>query len=179
MSIRRVVTGHNASGKSVVVSDGAPPRSVEFKHVPGMSAALVWETTTGQQVGGHPIDRTPTASWVPGAGGTNLMFVTFPPDAVMARPGLDPMAAGVEYMQNLPGLAEKFEMESPGMHTTDSVDYAVVLDGEVCLELDDGQLVTLKQHDAVVQNGTRHAWRNRSDRPVTMLFVLTAATRSR
>ncbi|QFZ85167.1 cupin domain-containing protein [Variovorax paradoxus] len=179
MNIRRVVTGHSDAGKSVVVSDGPPPRSVDFKHVPGMSASLMWETTTGQQVGASAVDGTPSSSWMPGVGGTNLMMLVFPPDSVMADPSFDAFAAGMEYVQNLPGLAEKFERDSPGMHTTDTVDYAVVLDGEICLELDDGQVVSLKKHDVVVQNGTRHAWRNRSDRPVTMLFVLTGAVRSR
>jgi quercetin dioxygenase-like cupin family protein len=64
------------------------------------------------------------------------------------------------------------------MHTTDSVDYDVVLDGEIVLELDDGQTVQLYKHDVVVQHGTRHAWRNVSDRPVTTLFVLVGAKRA-
>jgi uncharacterized cupin superfamily protein len=105
------------------------------------------------------------------------MVVTFPPDAVMMSSSFDPAAAGGEYMQVLPGLAEKFEMESPGMHTTDSVDYAVLLDGEIHLELDDGAAKKLAPRDVVIQNGTRHAWRNKSDKPATMLFVLVGAKR--
>ena len=103
--------------------------------------------------------------------------VVFPPDSVMQRPEFDPMAAGAEYMEHLPNLADKFEVDAPGMHKTDTVDYAIVLDGEVWLELDDGKATRLGKHDVVVQNGTRHAWRNRSDKPVTMLFVLTGASR--
>jgi hypothetical protein len=57
------------------------------------------------------------------------MFVTFPPDSVMMTPAFDPAAAGGEYMQVVPGLAEKFEMDNPGMHTTDTVDYGVLIDG--------------------------------------------------
>jgi quercetin dioxygenase-like cupin family protein len=63
------------------------------------------------------------------------------------------------------------------MHTTDTVDYGIVLEGEVWLELDDGQQIHLHPHDVVVQNGTRHAWRNRSDKPVRMAFVLIGARR--
>ena len=77
------------------------------------------------------------------------MFITFPPDSVMMSPSFDPAAAGGEYMQVLPGLAEKFEMESPGMHTTDSVDYGVLIEGEIHLELDDGatkKLATRRGH---------------------------------
>ncbi|MGJ7542539.1 cupin domain-containing protein [Variovorax sp. LT1R16] len=105
------------------------------------------------------------------------MIITFPPDSVMTGPDFDPAAAGGEYVQKLPGLAKRFEMESPGMHTTDSVDYGMLLEGELHLELDDGQSKALKVHDLVVQNGTRHAWRNRSDRPATILFVLVGAAR--
>ena len=70
-----------------------------------------------------------------------------------------------------PGIAERFEPDNPGMHTTDSVDYIVVLAGEVWLELDDGRLTRLRAGDTVVQNGTRHAWRNRGTEPVTLAVV--------
>ena len=57
------------------------------------------------------------------------------------------------------------------MHTTESVDYAIVLEGEIWLELDNDELVQLARGDVVVQNGTRHAWRNRSNEPATLAFV--------
>jgi quercetin dioxygenase-like cupin family protein len=63
------------------------------------------------------------------------------------------------------------------MHTTDSVDYVVVLDGQVWLELDDGKLTHLRAGDTVVQNGTRHAWRNLADEPVTLAVVQVGANR--
>ena len=68
-------------------------------------------------------------------------------------------------------------MATPGMHTTDSVDYGVVLDVEVWLELDDGRLARLGQGDTVAQNGTRHAWRNLGEVSVTMPFVHVGARR--
>ena len=61
------------------------------------------------------------------------------------------------------------------MHKTNTVDYAVVYDGEIWLELDDAETVHLKKGDVVVQNGTRHAWRNKGTAPVTMLFFLNGA----
>ena len=139
MHIRRIVTGHDRTGKSVFVSDSAAPRTTEFKHVPGFVASLLWETAPGASVPAAEGDPAVSAgSWTPSPGGTNLMFITFPPDAVMMSPSFDPAAAGGEYMQVLPGLAEKFEMDNPGMHTTDSIDYGVLLEGEIHLELDDG-----------------------------------------
>jgi len=180
MDTRRIVTGHSAAGKSVFVSDTTAPRNHKFKHVPGFETALVWSTEPGGVVpasGGDPAEQA--TSWVPQADGTRLMVVTFPPDSVMASPDFDPAAARGEYMQAIPGLAERFEMESPGMHTTDTVDYAVLLDGELHLELDDGQSKKLVRHDIVVQQGTRHAWRNLSTAPATILFILVGAERKR
>jgi hypothetical protein len=94
----------------------------------------------------------------------------FPPDIVYGDPGFDPMAAGAENEEIVPGLAERFEPDAPGMHTTDSVDYGIVLDGHPVLELDDGQTKSLNPGDIVVQNGTRHAWRNPTDTPTTILL---------
>lgn len=178
MSYRRVVTGHGPDGKSVFKSDAPAPRSTAFRHVPGFVTTLIWDTPPGASVpAGDGDPSVSAASWVPPAGGTNLMFVTFPPDSVMMSADFNPMEAGSEYMQVLPGLAEKFEMDHPGMHTTDTVDYGVLVDGELHLELDDGVTKKLAPRDVVIQNGTRHAWRNKSDRPATMLFVLVGAHR--
>ena len=179
MQVRRVVVHTDADGRSKVQIDAPAARSTPLQTVPGFHPTMVWATAPGDTVGQGPVeDCTPTlTSWVPGPGGTRLMVVTFPPDSVMARPEFDPAAFGAEFGALLPGLAECFEMEHPGMHRTDSVDYDVVLDGEITLELDDGQCVPLQRHDVVVQHGTRHAWRNTSDRPATMLFVLVGAAR--
>ena len=69
------------------------------------------------------------------------------------------------------------EVEHPGMHTTGTIDYGVVISGEIWLELDDRAEVHLKQGDCVVQNGTRHAWRNKSVEPCIMAFVMVGAKR--
>ncbi len=179
MKVRRVVTGIGPEGRSGVVLDAAAPRTFEYSSVPGFASALIWSTPAKATVGrGTPRDDSPQATFVPGPGETRLLIVTFPPDAVMMRSDFDPAAFGAEFAANAPGLAERFEMDHPGMHTTDSIDYDVVLEGEIVLELDDGKQVTLRPHDVVVQNGTRHAWRNRSDKPAKILFVLVGAPRS-
>ena len=113
---------------------------------------------------------------MPGVGGTTLFVITFPPDSVFMRPHFDPAAAGAESMTRLPGLAEKFEPENPGMHVTPTVDYDIVLEGELWLELDDGKVVHLRQGDVVVQYGARHAWRNRGDSSAKLAAVLIGAT---
>jgi hypothetical protein len=178
METRRIVTGHSLTGKSVFVSDMSAPRTTEFKHVPGFVTSLVWETPPQPSL--PPPEGDPAVSalwWVPRPGGTNLMFITFPPDSVMMSSSFDAAAAQAEYMRVLPGLAEKFEIDNPGMHATETIDYGMLLDGELYLELDDGESKKLEPRDVVIQNGTRHAWRNKSDKPATMLFVLIGAQR--
>jgi mannose-6-phosphate isomerase-like protein (cupin superfamily) len=93
----------------------------------------------------------------------------------MAHPRFDPVAAGKEYAEKLPGLAELFEQDCPGMHTTTTIDYDVVLEGSLTVEFDDGRMVDISAGDVVVQHGTRHAWRNRGTKPAKMLFVLIGA----
>jgi mannose-6-phosphate isomerase-like protein (cupin superfamily) len=177
MNVRRVVTG-KVGGKSAVISEGGSRRSRVFKNIPGQTAALLWSTsavpnapTDGADVVAEKTSYVPTQP-----GETRLMIVTFPPDAVMMS--IDPVAGFQEFAEHIPDLAAAMEPDSPGMHTTQTVDYGIVLDGEVWLELDDGKQVHLKPHDVVVQNGTRHAWRNKSDRPVKIAFVLIGAKKS-
>lgn len=176
MALRRIVTGRDSTGKSVFASDGEPTNATKFQHVPGMEAVLVWETKPEDQLPCDGADlTTQCTSWVPQPGGTNLLVITFPPQPSTMPTPEQLQAAGAEAARIMPGLAEKFEPDAPGMHTTDSVDYGILLSGELELELDDGQVRSLKPHDIVVQNGTRHAWRNKSGQPATMLFVLTGA----
>lgn len=179
MKIRRVVAGVGPDGRATVLSDGVAPRHAEYQSLPGFASALLWATPAVPVLGGGPVvDATPDAAFVPAAGGTCLMMVTFPPDATMARADFDPMAYGAEAMRLAPGLAETFEPDHPGFHATPTIDYDIVLDGEITLELDDGREVLLRQHEVAVQHGNRHAWRNKSDRPATMLFVLIGAQRA-
>lgn len=176
MQVRRVVTGLDAGGRAVVVSDGPPPRSHDLAHVPGMSQAMLWATAPGEPLPLDGTDPTPLVlSQVPLPGGTSFLIVRFPPDSVYADPSFDASAAEAEQRIASPGIVELFEPDNPGMHTTDSVDYVVVLSGEVWLELDDGQFAHLRTGDTVVQNGTRHAWRNLGTEPVTLAVVQVGA----
>lgn len=174
MSVRRVVTG-KSGGKSKIVSDGGTRRSRAFKNIPGQTAALLWSTPATPAL---PIDGTDVISeqstYLPNhPGETRLIVVTFPPDSVMMN--IDPVAGFQEFAEHVPDLAAAMEPESPGMHTTQTIDYGIVLEGEVWAEVDDGKQVHLEAQDIIVQNGTRHAWRNKSDKPVKIAFVLIGA----
>jgi hypothetical protein len=164
----------NLDGKSVVRSDDRM-QAYEFKSVPGYEHTLVWvDPSTPNLPSGQGFVRYP-ASVVPGPGGTSLHFVTFPPTSVLTEPSFDGEAARREALVRLRGLADHFEEEDPAMHKTNTVDYAVVYEVEIWLELDDAKNVHLKKGDVVVQNGTRYAWRNEGTAPVTMLFFLSGA----
>lgn len=172
--MRRVVTGHNSEGKAVIVDDGTPPRTHDFVSFPGFTSSLTWATepdTPVSRVGEDPTGKVD--NFLPRPGGTRLIVLTLPPDATMASPEFDGAAYGAEQLAQSPGLAETFEVT--GMHTTPTIDYTIVLDGEVWLELDDGELTHLHTGDVVVQNATRHGWRNRSDKPVTLAALLIGA----
>ncbi len=170
---RRVVIA-NQNGKSVIQSD-EQMEAYQFESVANYEHTLIWMNATTPDLSKEQrFDHYPE-SVVPGPGGTSLHFVTFPPSSVFADPSFDGEAARREALIRLRGLADHFEKEDPAMHKTNTVDYAVVYDGEIWLELDDVKTVHLKRGDVVVQNGTRHAWRNKGTKPVTMLFFLNGA----
>lgn len=169
--MRRVVTGHDENGRSIVVSDGPVPRSREFTSLPGWVSRLPWATDPDPRADPTGEDPTPkVTSLLPAPGGTRFIVLTFPPEEAMADPAFDPVAFDQEQRADSPGIAELIEPD--GMHATPTVDYGIVLQGEIVLELDDGHRTLLAAGDIVIQNGTRHAWRNRSGRPATMAFVL-------
>ncbi len=175
MMVRRIVTGHRA-GKSVILSDGPVANTHDYAAIKGFRTTSVWATPGSPRLPHDEVDpATVASSVVPGPGGSSLLIVTFPPDTVMMVADFDGVAAAAEYLRYLPGLAESFEPANPGMHTTATIDYDIVLDGEIWLELDDCAEVRLSRHDVAVQNGTRHAWRNKSDKPATLAFVLIGA----
>lgn len=119
----------------------------------------------------------PAPSYFPPPGGFRFGLFTLGPDTATLPADLDVGAALAELAAKLPGLAEVMEPDHPGMHTTDTVDLDVVLSGEVWLELDDGAEVHLRSGDCVIQNGTRHAWRNRSSEPVVILVDIVGTER--
>ena len=102
---------------------------------------------------------------------------TVPPSSTVLPAGTTPDAVAAELEEKLPGLAAHMEPDAPGMHTTDTIDFEYVISGRVVLELDDGAPQELGPGDTVVQNGTRHAWRNPFSEPCRMVVFLAGAER--
>jgi mannose-6-phosphate isomerase-like protein (cupin superfamily) len=176
MKVRRVVTGQVNGGTSVFVSDElVDPVTVQL--LPGAEFHRLWGADDTPKL---PTDGSPTSQqqYFPPPNGFRWGFFTLPPATEAVLGEIDFAAAMAELEEQLPGMAGHMEPDAPGMHTTDTVDFEVVLSGEVVLELDDGAEVTLKQGDTVVQNGTRHAWHNRGDVPVVIAVGIIGAVRS-
>lgn len=175
--MRRVVTGQDANGKSVFVSDDQVDATT-LALLPGYEFHRLWGADVVPELpttGEHPTAH----AYFPPAGGFRFGFFTIPPAGVDLPPDLDVAAALAEMEEKLPGMAAHMEPDDPGMHTTDTIDFEVVLAGEVVCELDDGVEVTLRKGDTFVQNGTRHRWRNPGSEPAVLLVALMGATRRR
>ncbi len=174
MEIRRVVTGHDADGKAIVVDDELVG-PVVLDAWPGSEFHQLWgadSTRTFPDDGSRPRAKR----YFPPVGGFRFGFFTIAPDAVAVAPAdLDPMAALVQFQRRLPGMADHFEPAAPGMHTTATIDYGVVLSGQAVLELDDGASITLNAGDTYIQNGTRHRWSNPGDVPAVIAVTFIGA----
>jgi hypothetical protein len=107
----------------------------------------------------------------------SALFFTLPPETKASVKQIQTASTQEEIRQNLPGLLDGLEPDHPGMHTTDTVDFDVVVSGEVYLELDDGAEILLKAGACVIQNGTRHAWHNRSSENCVIAVTLVGAER--
>ncbi len=178
MDVRRVVTGHDAGGKAVFVSDELVAPIVPSL-LPGNAFYRLWG---GDVTPSFPDDgRRPAApEYFPPVGGFRFGLFTVPPDGgAGAPPDLDFEAALAEFETVLPGLARHLEPENPGMHTTATIDFEVVLAGAPTLELDDGATVTLAPGDTVVQNGTRHRWSNTGAEPALLAVFICGAHHDR
>jgi naringenin degradation protein FdeH len=139
---RRIVTGHAADGRSVVLSDEPTPASQTI--ATGVTFHPIWSTTGSPAPIRASEAAEPTAralSVTPDAQGTIVHVIDMPPGS------------------------------SAPVHRTSTIDYGIVLEGEIDLELDDGSRTRLRSGDVVVQRGTAHAWYNRSQGVTRMLFV--------
>ena len=148
MNIRRVVTGHDDKGQATVITDGVATNERAGAAV-GQYSTLMWCTDSmpcDMPVGEDAEDMgARKLGTYPPVNGTRFMIAEYPPGNV------------------------------PRMHRTETIDYIIVLSGEIEMELDNKEYVTIRQDDVMIQRGTYHAWRNVSDKPCRMVFVLVDA----
>ncbi|HYW15197.1 MAG TPA: cupin domain-containing protein [Allosphingosinicella sp.] len=171
-AVRRIVTGHDAQGRSVVQEDGPPQRVATLGGESGTTFHELWNTRSTpasiDRASGEPAE--PGISLLPPSSGTRIRILDIPPDdgtiAALPRGAVQALfeAIGAGH-----ALAE--DPPHPLMHRTETVDYGIVLEGELVLILDDSETV-VRAGDVIVQRGTSHAWANRSTSSARIAFVL-------
>lgn len=170
--MRRIVTGHNAAGKAVIVSDAPPPTTMEFKAIPGTVFYEIWNTNASPA----PIDNCddPTLRPVqlhPTPQGSIIRFVDIPPDAVQENISGADIAAGFRQINASSAATHTDDSPHKLMHRTETIDYGILISGELWLIVDEGE-TKLNVGDVVIQRGTNHAWANRSNEVARMAFIL-------
>jgi len=169
--VRRVLTGHDAEGKSTIIADGQAPNVKEMASMPGLALTDLWETTGAPaDNGGHSDAAARPVRLEPPKHGTLFRIVEFPPDSQWrnradARAAFDSIGAG---------HAPDRSSADPMMHKTNTIDYIVVLKGEIHAVLDKGETL-LKPGDVFIQRGTNHSWSVRGNEPCVIAVVLVNA----
>lgn len=166
---RRVVTAIGGDGRSYIAEDGPTPavRTVEAR--PGYVVNNIWVTGAAPSVVGAPDAVEGHEGVLPPKGGSVLRVIEYPPDPE------DPE----EMARQFAGMFGKLfddadrpeELKHPGMHITETVDYAIVIEGEITAIMDDDETV-LRAGDVLIQRGTNHAWSNKSGKTARVAFVL-------
>lgn len=172
---KRALTGRDAAGKSVFKSFDVTSKVVEIDSNPGLTFYELYRTEGVPQLTGlEPDPMLAGTVAFPGPGGTMFRLISYPPrrpEGWKPPAGVTFKSALEEMSEKVPRMGDHFDLSAPGMHTSDTIDYGVVVRGEMTLELDDGQSVHLRQGDCIVQNGTRHRWRNPLPEPCLMAFI--------
>ena len=177
MSVRRVVTGHDENGKAIVVSDGDAKNIVRPAHRPGVAIHNLWRLDSAPaKVFGPDETTTGTMSLLPPKNGSVFRMIEFPPEKGWID-DVDADAAKAAWASiGAEQVGDKSDARPhPLMHRTETVDFALCLEGEIHMVLDDSE-VLIKAGDAVIQRGTNHAWSNRSEHVCKMMFILIDGT---
>ncbi|ABQ67918.1 cupin domain-containing protein [Rhizorhabdus wittichii] len=162
--VRRIVTGTNAEGRSIIASDGDAP-NVFAPAGSKVVAQVVWATGEAAAEGADPAPVGHHFGFH-SEKGSILRIADFPPDETM-----DTEALG--HFLDESGVRDGSENRHFWFHKTHSLDYAIVLEGEIYAMMDEGETL-MQQGDVLVQRATSHSWSNRSGRNCRMAFILLA-----
>ena len=173
--VRRVLTGHDSAGRSTIIADGLAPNVKEMASMPGLALTDLWETTGAPaDNGGHADAAARPVCLEPPKNGSILRIVEFPPDARWQKGGLHSAAARAAFKSIGAAHAADKTSADPMMHRTSTVDYAIVLKGEIHAIMENGETL-LRPGDILVQRGTNHSWSVRGNEPCIVCFVLVSA----
>ncbi|MEN2413624.1 cupin domain-containing protein [Flavobacterium mesophilum] len=173
-TFNRIVTGHDNDGKAVILSNEIPSRTYMVGGPNGAKFHEIWNTKQTpaliDKVSGDPEETALILG--PPKQGTRIRVIDFPPESDEIR-NLT-AAQAVEHFKTMKGEhASKADENAPHplMHKTETIDYGIVLEGELTLIVDRGE-TTAKAGDIIIQRGTNHAWSNKSGKPCRVVFVL-------
>ena len=172
---RRIVTGHNSEGKAIIQEDGVPSRIQQIGGPSGPMFYELWSTTASpapiDPASGEPYEES--IQLVPPKGGTRIRILDIPPDdESFANMSAEERIAHFAEIGAKDAVADGGESERHAhMHKTETIDYGIVLDGEIVLIMDEGETVC-RAGDTIIQRGTNHGWANRSDMPCRIAFIL-------
>jgi len=174
---RRVITGHDSNGKSIVAIDGPPGTVIGGGTNAGVAELWVTDAMPADNLasGDCAVRR---ATLEPPPNGSIFRLFLIPPEDPSVSRGDKEKATAAAFEAIGAGHNRPDTSRHPGMHTTDTVDYIVLLTGEVTLLLDNAE-VKLKPFDTVVQRGTNHAWVNHGKEPALAAAVLIDAQPAR
>lgn len=167
-AVRRVVTGHNPAGQSLIVQDEVSPFTFETDHAPGLVVTDLWKTYYQTDIRESAETCTHKVTLAPPSGGSVFRTVQFPPDHTYMDTW--DAHASFEAMGEAGALNER-PGKKPGMHRTSTLDYAFVMLGEIWAVMDEGETL-LRAGDVLIQRGTNHGWSNRSEALAVVAFVL-------
>lgn len=165
-NFRRIVTGHDANGRAVVMIEDSPA-AVVLEKAGGLRLTELWTTSETPAAFSNEDRKRRERKIEPDANGTVFRVIEYPPDAQRLK-SIQPEA---HFASMGARAADAKGRRHPGMHKTKTLDYAIVLSGEIYAMLDEGE-VLLKAGDVLIQQGTNHAWSNRTDQPAVIAFVL-------
>jgi mannose-6-phosphate isomerase-like protein (cupin superfamily) len=170
---RRVVTGHDKNGRAVVISDGPSPHLRTSPHRPNVVYHNMWSTDSMPvKIHGSTDPVTETMSVPPVKNGVNFRILEIDPESLYPPQSIEDMRKAFASMGAVDkALAADPDAKHVAMHRTKTVDFGIVLEGELVMVLDEEE-VTLHAGDTVIQRGTNHAWANRSDKRVVIAFIL-------
>jgi len=170
--VRRVLTGHDSEGSSTIISDGLAPNVKEMASMPGLALTDLWETTGAPANNdGHADAASRPVHLEPPKNGTIVRIVEFPPDAQWRNQLTD---GGEAFKSIGAGHAQDKRSSDPMMHRTSTVDYIIVLKGEIHAVMETGETL-LRAGDILVQRGTNHSWSVRGNEPCVVAAVLVNA----
>ena len=171
--IRRVVTGKDAKGKAIAITDGAAPNVIVSKER-GTTSTLLWVTdSTPADVSGNKDATDRKIGVPPPVGGTIFRVIEFAPEKDLTSSYEDRLKLMREMGLGPEGPTRDHPRDA-GMHRTRTIDYVLILSGEIDMLMDDSE-VHLKAGDTLVQRATNHAWVNRGDKPCKVAFILVDA----